>query len=263
MEFGNDPFLYSLVARLNQPGVIGIGLTGSYARGENKQHSDVDMDIFVAEQPAKTGDRYTLRYLDGKLVSLKYVLVADEYASLQKPESAVWAVPGLRQMYILLDEKGQLARLKQAAFDFKWDDLQPAANEYAIDNLMHCAEEAHKIMSGLEQQFESKVLYASWGLFKGLSFAVLVQAGLMIESENRAFDVIQDHLGRDHPWTRAFRLSFGMDLGDVNVPVYRTRGKAALELYRETASIFKKIITEKHREVIENTLELISQSMSS
>ncbi|MEW6404328.1 MAG: nucleotidyltransferase domain-containing protein [Chloroflexota bacterium] len=254
-----DPFLQSLVARLNQPGVIGIGLTGSYARGENKQHSDVDLDIFVEELPP---DKYALRYLEGKLVSLKYVLLADEFASLQKPEKAIWAVPGLRQMRILLDKKGQLANLKQAALGFDWNDLQSAANEHAVENLMGCAEEAHKLMSGLEQGHESKVLYASWGMFKGLSFAVLVQAGLMIESENLVFDLIQNHIGRDHPWTRAFRLSFGMDLGDVNVPAYQTRGKAALELYRETALLFKGIITDKHREVIENTLELIAEGLA-
>ena len=260
-SFTNDPFLQSLVARLDQPGVIGIALVGSYARDENKEYSDVDVDIFVEEPPTPAA-KYTLQYLDGKLASLKYILLADEYAALTRPESAVWAVPGLRQMKILLDGTGQIASLKQAALNFNWRDLQKAANEYAIENLMGCAEEAHKILAGLQEEHESKVLYASWGMFKGLSFSVLVQAGLMIESENRAFDLIENHIGRDHAWTRAFRLSFGMDLGDVNVPVYQTRGIAALDLYRETAILFNDIIHEKHREVIENTLQLISDAMS-
>ncbi len=249
-----DPFLQSLIARLDQPGVLGIALVGSYARGENKPYSDVDLDIFVDELPA---DKYTLRFFNGKLVSLKYILPAEEYASLQKPEGAVWAVPGLRQMKILLDKTGQIASLQQAAFDFNWKDLQRAADEYAVENLMKCAEEAHKIMDGLQQDDESKVLYASWGMFKELSFSVLVQAGLMITSENRAFELLENHIGLDHPWTRAFRLSFGMDLGDVNVPAYQTRGQAALELYQQTAVLFKGHITQKHSEVIENTLQLI------
>jgi hypothetical protein len=258
MNLLTDSFVSSLIRRINPPGDIGVAITGSYARGENQEHSDVDLDIFVSELPAET---YTLRLLNGKLVSLKYLLLKDEYESLTKPERAVWAVPGLRQMQILQDEKGEIARLKQAAFDFNWADLQKAADEYAAEKLMGCTEEAHKIISGLAKNHESKVLYASWGLFKELSFSVLVQAGLMIDSENRAFDIIQNHLGHDHPWTRAFRLSFGMDCGDPNIPAYQIRGKAALELYVQTAILFKEIIPDHHREVIEHTLQLIKENI--
>ena len=59
------------------------------------------MDIFVDTLP---DDTYTLRILSGKLISLKYIRPADEFDSLTKPERAIWAVPGLRQMQILLDE---------------------------------------------------------------------------------------------------------------------------------------------------------------
>jgi predicted nucleotidyltransferase len=255
MNFVEDLFIQNLPARLNQPGVVGLAIAGSYSRGAQNQHSDVDVDIFMESLPDET---YTLRLMDGKLVSLKYLLVRDEYASLTKPEKAIWAVPGLRQMQILLDETGELAKLKQAAFDFNWVELQTAANEFAVDNLMGCAEEAQKIIGGLLQENESKVLYASWGMFKGLSFAAAVQAGLMIESENRIFAIMQDHFENDHAWTRAFRLSFGMDVGDMSVPVYQTRGEAALDLYEQTALLFEKIINDKHREVIENALQVIS-----
>jgi hypothetical protein len=254
MKLLEDPFHVSLVARLNQQGVVGIALAGSYSRETQDQHSDVDVDIFVESLPDET---YTLRILDGKLVSLKYILVADEFASLTKPEKAIWAVPGLKQMRILLDETGQLAKLKQAAIDFNWADLQTAANEYAVVELMGCAEEAHKIIDGLLQESESKVLYASWGMFKSLSFAAVVQAGLMIESENRLFELTQGHFRNNYAWVHAFRLSFGMDV-DSSLPAYRTRGMASLDLYQQTALLFENIINDKHREVIENTLQLIS-----
>lgn len=249
----NDPFLEALVAWLNRPGVIGIGLTGSYSRGVQNQYSDVDVDIFVAELPE---DSYTLQLFNGRLVSLKYLRLADELISLTKPEKAVWAVPGLRQMKILLDESGELARLKQIAGDFNWSGLQTAADDYAVVALMGCAEEAQKIMGGLMQNNESKVLYASWGMFKGLSFAAAVQAGLMIESENKIFAMMQEYFSGHPAWVRAFRLSFGMDV-EEGVPAHKTRGRASLDLYEETAKLFKDIINDKHREVIENTLRLI------
>lgn len=254
MNPGNDPFLSNLIAQLDPPGDVGIAIAGSYARGENNKYSDLDLDIFVSHLPAET---YSLRLFNGRLVSLKYILPADEYASMTKPQTAVWAVPGLRQMQIVQDASGEMAKLKQAAYDFNWPDLQKAADEYAADTLMKCAEEAHKIIGGLEKDHESKVLYACWGMFKELSFCVLIQAGLMIDSENRAFDIIQDHLGMDHPWTQAFRLSFGMDAGNPNIPPYQTRAKAALELYVQTAILFEKIVDGRHREVIDHTLQLI------
>ena len=260
MKFLEDPFIQKLPAWLIQPGVVGLALAGSYSRGTHDQYSDVDVDIFVESLPDET---YTLRILDGKLISLKYILAADEFDSLTKPNKAIWAVPGLQQMQILLGEAGQLAKLKQAAFDFNWADLQTAANDYAVEELMGYAEEAHKIISGLLQENESKVLYASWGLFRGLVNAAAVQRGMIMESENRYFDIIQENIGHTHEWTRAFRLSFGMDVGDVNIPAYQTRGKASLDLYQQTALLFENIINDKHREVIENTLQLISSYQQS
>lgn len=255
MNFLEDPFFKNLAARLNQPGVVGLALTGSYTRGAQDAHSDVDVDIFVESLPAET---YTLRIIDGRLVSLKYLLLRDEYTSLTKPEKAVWAVPGLKQMHILVDETGQLAKLKQTAFDFNWQKLQPAANEYAVAELMGCSEEAQKIIGGLLREDESKALYAAWGMFKNLSYAAAVQAGLMIESENRIFDLMQTHFKENPAWVRAFRLSFGMDVGDADIPAYQTRGHAALDLYQQSALLFADLITDEHREVIENTLKLIS-----
>ena len=254
MSLLEDSIIKTLLARLNQPGVIGLAVTGSYSRNDHTQHSDVDMDIFVDDLPA---DTYTLQILNGKLIGLKYIRPADEFDALTKPERAIWAVPGLRQMQILVDETGQLAKLKQAAQDFNWANLQKAANEYAVESLMGCAEEARKIISGLMQEDEAKVLYAAWGMFKGLSLAAAVQAGLLIESENKMFTIIQEHFKLNPAWVRAFRLPFGMDVKS-NAPAYYTRGRASLDLYEQTCLLFENLITDKHREVIENTLQLIS-----
>ena len=255
MNFLENPFIKSLIARLDQPGVVGLALVGSYACGQNTPYSDVDVDIFVKTLPPKP---YTLRYIDGHLFSLKYLTFEKECESLTQPEIAIWAVPGFRQMAILVDVSGRLAELKQAAQNFNWQSLQPAADEYAIEQLMGCAEEVHKIIGGLSQDDESKVLYAVWGLFKGLANAVAVQRGMIMESENRYFDVIQESIGHTHKWTRAFRLVLGADVGDVNISVYRTRGQAALALYKHTAQLFQNIIPEKHRDVIESTLQLVN-----
>jgi predicted nucleotidyltransferase len=47
MNLLEDPFIQTLIARLIQPGVIGLAVTGSYSRGEHDSYRDVDVDIFV------------------------------------------------------------------------------------------------------------------------------------------------------------------------------------------------------------------------
>lgn len=122
---------------------------------------------------------------------------------------------------------------------------------------MGCAEEVHKILSGLARGHESTVLYAVWGLVKNMLEAVAVQRGLMIVSENRYFDLVQDSAGRDSKWTRAFRTAWGLDTSGSQ---YQSRGVAALALYRHTAVMFNEWIPEKHRDVVNQTLRLIKEA---
>ena len=77
---------HSIYSRKNRfPDVIGVGIVGSYARGQEGKYSDVDLDIYVSKMPENPYDRYTLRYWDEKLVSLKYTLLDDERSALTNP----------------------------------------------------------------------------------------------------------------------------------------------------------------------------------
>ena len=253
----SDTFIQSVLETIGSPDILGVGIVGSYSRGQESKYSDVDFDIFVSKVPDNPYDRYTLRYWDGKLVSLKYTLLDDERSALTNPRRAIWAVPGLRGMKIVLDKDGSLTALQQAAHVFDWSSLQSAANEYAAEEVTGCAEEVHKILNGLARGHESTVLYATWGLVNGMLSAVAVQRGLMIVSENRYFDLIQDSVGRNSQWTRAFRAAWGLD---PNASQYQSRGTAALMLYRLTAAMFDELIPEKHRDVVSITMHLIREA---
>src|SRR5215208_3663012 len=114
------PFIQSTLERIDSPDVIGVGIVGSYARGQESKYSDVDFDIFVSKLPENPYDRYTLRCWDHKLVSLKYTLLDEERSALSNPRRAIWAVPGLCGMRILLDRDGSMTALQQAAREFDW-----------------------------------------------------------------------------------------------------------------------------------------------
>lgn len=253
----SDPFLQSVLEKIDSPAILGVGIVGSYSRGQESQYSDVDFDVFVSRTPDNPYDRYTLRYWDNKLVSLKYTLLDYERAALTDPRRAIWAVPGLQGMKIVVDKDGSMAALQQAAHEFDWSPLQPAADEFAAEEMMGNAEEVHKILSGLARGHESTVLYATWGLVKNMLETVAVQKGIMIISENRYFDLIQDAVGRDSKWTSAFRTAWGLDSGSSQYP---SRGAAALRLYCLSAAMFDELIPEKHRQVINTTLQLIQEA---
>jgi hypothetical protein len=252
-----DPFIKSIVEQNDSPDVVGVGIVGSYSRGQEAKYSDVDFDIFVSQMPENEYDRYTLRYWDGKLVSLKYTLFDDVLAALTKPRRAIWAVPGLRGMKIVLDKDGSLIGLQKMAKKFDWSLLQPAADEFAAETITGNSEEVHKILSGLDRGHESTVLYATWGLVKNTLEAVAVQRGIMIVSENRYFDLIQKSVGMDTKWVSAFRTAWGLNSTSSQ---YQSRGAAALTLYRLTAAMFDGFIPEKHRDVVNNTLRLIKEA---
>ena len=253
----SDPFIQSVLEKIDSPDVIGVGIVGSYARGQETKYSDVDFDIFVSKLPESDYDKYTLRYWDGKLVSLKYALLDDELVALTNPRRAIWVVPGLSTMKIVLDKDGSLRETQKMAQKFDWSLIQPLADEFAAEEIMGCAEEVHKILNGLARGHESTVLYATWGLVANILEAVAVQRGIMIVSENRYFDLIQESVGRDTKWVSAFRTAWGLDSTSSQ---YQSRGAAALTLYGLTAAMFDGLIPAKHRDVLKNTLCRIKEA---
>ncbi|MEP6895520.1 MAG: nucleotidyltransferase domain-containing protein, partial [Chloroflexota bacterium] len=153
----SDPFIKSVLEKIDSPAVIGVGIVGSYSRGQESKYSDVDFNIFVNQMPENEYDRYILQHWDDKLVSLKYVLLDDELAALTNPRRAIWAVPGLSGMQIILDKDGSLTELQKLAQKFDWSLLQPEADEFAAEGIMGCAEEVHKILNGLARGHEATV----------------------------------------------------------------------------------------------------------
>jgi hypothetical protein len=253
-----ESFLPSLIAELKEHNVTGITMAGSFSRGQGGSYSDIDLQLYVKEKPRDLIGSLALRLWQGFLVSIHYDSIEEERAKLTSPWDAIWAVPGLRQAVILYDPTGSLADLKQAAVEFEWSPLQSLADRYASSEIAAYAEEIYKILSGLSTENESKVLYANIGLVPGMAKIVAVQRGILIETENRYFEFIQDSVGRDSEWTRLFRLALGADTSSEKTPPYRIRGIASLNLYHQTAKLMDSILLEEDREVIISALNLIS-----
>ncbi len=144
--------LESLIAEFSTPETIGVGLLGSFSRGQSQKHSDIDLDFFVPETPQNSTERYHLYQREGFMVSIKRIGLEAQRAELSQVPKVIWAVPGMQEMKILHDPSGELAKLQAEAKAFSWYKLETQIAPFVSYHLMGCAEEAHKILGGLEGQ---------------------------------------------------------------------------------------------------------------
>lgn len=248
-------FLESLIAEFSTLETIGVGLVGSFSRGQGKKHSDIDLDFFVPETPQSRPERYHLYQREGFLVSIKRVGLEAQRAELSQIPKVIWAVPGMQKMQILHDPSGALAELQTKARAFCWENLEPQIAPYVSYQLMGHAEEAHKILSGLESQNPSKVTYATLGMGLGMLEVMAIFKRILIESENQYFDLVYQAVGEDSAWSRAHKLALGWKAG-----AFERRGIAALQVYWESFLEMQDVVQDEHLEVIRATLLKIQQS---
>lgn len=252
----SETFLEKLVEEFKDENTIGFLLTGSVARGDATRFSDIDLLKFAADESLQTEENYVLKYRENRLISLSTTTIKEKLNEIKKPETAIWAIPGLRQAKILLDKGGLLAGLQKTAKDFEWISLQKAADEFASVNLMGYAEEVHKILGALKLKDESAVLCGTIGLLLGLTKIVAVRHGLLIESENSFFRQVQNEIGEDSEWSFQHKIACGFEQNST----VGIRAVASLRLYVETEKVVRNVIKPVHSEVINKTVEILNNS---
>ncbi|PZS04498.1 MAG: hypothetical protein DLM69_01810, partial [Candidatus Chloroheliales bacterium] len=248
-----DELLRELVAELNDEQTTAFALDGSYARGEANEYSDVDIICFRDDIPEGEELPLGFQYHANRLISVHRVAIATAHAGMYKPENAVWWVPSLRNYRILLDKRGELAALMQEARDFRWEPLQPAADEYASTKLWALSEQAHKLMGGLARH-DAGILYNSTiNLLRSNTWSVVVQRGIMLKSQNSRIQQVEENVGLNSAWTRYHRLAMGIDEAATALPPLEARAWAALQLHLETIALLRPIVRAAHLPVIEAT----------
>lgn len=249
-----DTLLQTLVVEWDDDNTLAISLTGSYARGEAMRYSDLDVWRFVKTLPDDPFAEYTLYERESHLISVSLKTFAGLRAAMTEPQRALFAVPGVRQMRVLLDKTGELARIIEEAQQFRWESLQAQADREASTHLQGLAEEVHKIMNGLAQADDQLTIYGLYGLIINLTHAVALHLGVMMLSENNFFRQTQQAVGMDTAWAHEHRIALGLAVASPSM-----RARAGLRLYRETAALLDAIILPEHRPVIEYTFKQITR----
>jgi hypothetical protein len=236
--------------RLVDPETVGVLLGGSFARGEETSQSDVDLLIFRRTLDARPGEnRYLRASTEDRLVTWSPTTTARERERMGRPRLAIWVVPGIRQAIPLLDRDGSIAALKEAASSFRWKTLAGPARLEASESLAALCEEVGKVVTGLERRDPYRVANAVQSLATGLTQAVAMAYGVLIETENRWLLQVEDSIGAETRWSRSHRQMLGLE-GDGASTIW-ARGEAGLRCYLETAALFEGFLQPADRAAVE------------
>jgi predicted nucleotidyltransferase len=232
----DDALLARLIDEYDTPQVTGFALAGSHARGDATRYSDIDLLRFVSAEADV--QKFIQRYADGHLLSVTTYSVERKRADMRLPEEAVWVVPTLRRMRILMDKRGEMVELQREAELFEWEPLQAAAHQQLSADFVGWAEEVHKILSGLVRRDESALAYGTLALVLGMVRIMSLARGVLIVSENTYFREVGEAVGVDSDWIRYLERTLGVG----SASTVDMRANAALALYRETVRLIEPII---------------------
>lgn len=73
--------------------LLGVAVTGSFARGDDRAYSDLELIVFLSEMPGAGEDAYLQRIVDGMLVEAEY-LTEEAYVQRYATVSADWFMAG-------------------------------------------------------------------------------------------------------------------------------------------------------------------------
>ncbi len=234
----SDQFLGTLVAELDDEGVAGIVLGGSYARNEATIYSDVDIACFIRDKQEEQKKRFV--YREDRLVSISTKTEAEVRADMLKPSRAIWVVTGFSDCRVLLDKDGSVGRLLCDVKAFSWETLQQAANAYASFQMTLSIELVGKIMNELSKSNQPGVSYATSKLLFWLTEVVAVQRGVLVKSDNSYYQQVQESAGLGSAWTYYHRL-VAVEGADP-----RSRAVAALRLFQETLTLIGSTMERSH-----------------
>ena len=256
----SNEFLHARVEEMDEECVTAIILGGSQARGDATRYSDVDFMRFVRSAEDVRPKRYV--YRDGRLVSIGTRTIEKYRAGLQDPEAVIFVVPSMREACILLDKEGEFARFQQEVRAFTWEPLQKRANEQAGTFLMLFSEYAHKVLGSLLMRDELALAAAVNELLYQMTLAVAIQRGVLIESGNSYFRQVEHSVGFGSSWTRYHLIVAGLEQTTTDKSFIEERALAALRLYQETLAIMRDALLPIHREVAEQTSQIIEEALS-
>lgn len=221
-------------------GALAVVLTGSHARGDASEHSDIDIVALYRTPP---DDDASIVIRGGRMVTIARTTAAQVRADFRSPARFTTYVPGWREAVILADSDGMAAKLQARAHRWTWDAVTELADEWVADGITGWAEEALKLRSALDA---GRMLHAATQrslLAIQLAGIMAVRHRILCGTENLLWDLVCHRMGE--PWSSAQKRALGLRGESAAVS-----SEAALELYGLAAREASPLLDRQQRAVV-------------
>ena len=256
--FLSEELLDTFIREFDRLEVVGIAIGGSHVRGEATPYSDVNLLCFYSDVIVPPPKRYMFR--QGRLIGLASRTVAGVRRDFTQPEVALYAVPMIQELSILLDKNGTLQQLQQEALAFNWEQIRPSVSARVDAIMLRCTEEVHKMLGILFRGDELAFVSTMTTFPMHLTQAVVLQYGVFVTTDNCYYRQVREAVGLSSPWTQAHIRAVCIDPGPAHILPLLWRGGVLLALYRETVRLLLPAMLSPDREVVEQTLRIIDAS---
>jgi len=225
-----------LVPELRANGARAVLLAGSWARGDARRESDIDLWVLGA----RSGEEE--RWHAPFVLSLLYTNARAERAKLTNPRHIGGAVPGWRVAVPVFDPYRTARRIQTEAQRFRWNAVAASCDRWVGREMGRWAEEVVKLVRALGAGQDATAAVQRNLIADALGFVMATHQRKFWDSENESWERIGRAVGG--PWARAQRAALGIPGGRL-VPSCA----AALRLYALTARAVAPTLSPNDREI--------------
>ena len=216
-------------------GAAAVVLVGSWARGEGRPQSDLDLTVLGREAPPR------LDWRGGRLVSISHRSAAAIRADFLDPAIAGIAVPTWQLARILVDPHGRAAALKAEALGWTWDRIDgETLDAWVAEAITGYAEEVLKLRGTLAGGDPMLGAVIRSTLAIRLAPILAVDRRMLFASE-------------DHVWS-GVALRLGEAWSITQRDALHGSGEAALALFRLAVDDVARLLDDRQRRVVEGAL---------
>lgn len=228
---------------LVEQGAEAVFLTGSHARGDANEHSDLDLRV-VGDGPSKVLKRH-----DEFLVAISGMTREEHREKFADPSEVGSVVPGWKSAVILYDPDGVAAALQEEAKGWTWDRVAEKADEWVAREITEYAEEIHTLIGNLEDGQLTAASAERSQVAMHLAHVLSVHKRIAYESENDLWELVAEAMGGRYGELQSEALAEdAVELADST--------GAAKQLFAIAAAEVRSLLDERQRAVVQHACEI-------
>jgi len=217
----------------------GIGLVGSYASGQERVWSDIDL-VFLVDQ-VKSSEIVLFK---DKYFTLTYYTREALENYLCDAKLMVYGIHAFKEMKVLYDPEGIFDDFKEKCLSHAPTSVDKEHSLYASKNeYIGYIEEAQKALQGLLDNHHGKMLCGLYGISYGMFQVLVLKHHLYASSDNDFYDIVMDHLDEKDPIKELAPQAFGILQTNLEDQI-----EAGLEIFMHVGNSLMKVFSddEKH-----------------